>query len=884
LRTISIVKLLTVFAVAFSLATLSGPLSGNFHLPTVPLGHAAIQNCQTHTISGACSEFWYPAGPAMNTELATIFTDETAEFNNLQSGSPSIDLTDWLLPNSLLGPITSSPNFLITAPQGSIGYYELEFHLGNSQWGCGFNFGNAACGVQIRQGIAHMIDKNSFTSNEAAIAGHAAAIDNALPTTIGGGLPSPNPCGYDVSFSQSGTQCVVGANGGTSYHLGASGTGADGFSWIQPPGSADLNAAAQHFVNAGVATGFNPTTSVLTGISAAAASNVPNLFIRNDNVPRFDLGNSLAAEICYLFTGAYTVPCTYLTTVQGPITAFPGFTTSKTTVNLNWSMYTAAFGGGTFYDSSLYFGYDSRFVSGVASIQSPAGPCDANSVPTASAGDYEYACDPAYDSLATSMETAPCQTAAGDPALGASSNLPTGPNNGICPGTTVLSSISAGIQAEAEFGSKVLTLPVFETTDQFGYLNNGWVRIANNSQFGISNFFTWLNAWNSAPVVPGTVRQGFKETTKSVNPYIASTVWDTFIMGNVFDSLYVADPLAPSQLINWMTISTFQESNSSLGYTAPAHTLTTYRFTLRPDLYFQDGTQVTSYDVAFSYLSLVGQGAFLGTGATSMTGVTVLQPHQFDISVNSLGPFTLASITGLPIVPGRYWTNAGSSSWDTARNACTGSVACAKSQYTLSGAAVNCALDCSHFPASLMTINSADTAATFDPISAHIFVGSAPWQCGAVTTSGSGTCSPGGIQNPGAGSSYTLTRFGAGVTNCQQSTCYFRSSSTLATYLWSEAGTFLAYTAVAACFGVAVNLAGSCGHFQQGIGNPGTGTQVGLNQVTIANRFYLLNWLAPFDWATNPPVGIGTLPPVLYEGPTTLNPASVAGCPNGYDC
>lgn len=821
----------------------------------------------------------------MNTELATIFTDETAEFNNLQSGTPSIDLTDWELPNSLLGPIGSSPNFLITAAQGSIGYYEIEFHQGNSQWGCGFQFGTSSCGVQIRQGIAHMIDKNSFTSNEGAIAGHAAPIDNPLPTTIGGGLPTPNPCGYDASFAQSGTQCIVGANGGVSYHLGAS-AGADGFPWLQAPGSADLNAAAQHFVNAGVATGFSPTTSVLSGISSAAASNAPNLFIRNDNVPRFDLGHSLAAQICYLFTGLYTQPCTYLSTVEGPITAFLGFTTSRTTVNLNWNMYTAAFGGGTFYDASLYFGYNSRFVSGVSSIQAPAGPCDANSVPTASAGDYQYVCDPTYDSLSTQMETAPCQTATGDPAIGSSSNLPTSPGNGICPGTTAtLSSISAGIQAQAEFGSKVLTLPVFETTVQYGYLNNGWSRISNNSQFGISNFFTWLNAWNGAPVVSQTLRQGFKETTKSTSPYIGSTIWDLFIYGNVYDSLYASNPLAPSQLINWMTISTFQETNSSLGYTAPAHTLTTYRFTLRPDLYFQDGTQVTAYDIAFSYLSLVGQGAFAGTGATSMTGITVLQPHQFDIGVNSLGPFTLASLTGLPIVPGRYWTGAGMSSWDTARNACTGSVACPKSQFSLSGANVNCALDCSHFSAALMSINPADTAATFDPISAHILVGSGPWTCGSVTTSGSGQCTVSGTQNPQAGSSYTLTRFGAGVTNCQQSTCYFRSSSTLATYIWSEAGSFLTYQQVAACFGLPVNLSGSCGHFQQGIGNPGTGTSVGLNQVTIANRFYLLNWLAPFDWATNPPLAIGTLPPILYEGPTTLTPASPGSCPAvGYDC
>jgi len=824
----------------------------------------------------------------MNTEAVTVFSDETSEFNNIQSASPSIDLTDWLLPNSLLSTFTSSPNFLITAAQGSVGYYEIEFHLDNSFWACGFNFGNSACGIQIRQGLAHMVDKNSFTTNEAAVGGHSAPIDNPLPTTSGGGLPSPNPCAYDASFAESGTQCIVGANGGVSYHLAASGTGANGIPWIYAPGSTDLNAAAQHFVNAGVATGFNAGTSVLTGVTAAALANPPTFFIRNDNVPRLDLGNSIAEETCYLFTGSYSAPCTALKTVLGPITAFPGFTTSINSVNQNWWAYTAAFSGPTFFDGSLYFTYDSRFVSGIPSIQAPTGPCDSNSVPTAGAGNYMYSCDPAYDNLATQMELAPCLSAPGDPAIGATSNLPTAPGNGICTGFTQLSAISAGVQGEAEFGSKVLTLPVFETTDQFGYLNNGWVREANNSVLGLANFFTWLNAWNPSPVVPGTIRQGFKEQLKTANPYIASTVWDLYIYGNIFDSLYGANPLAPAQLFNFMTISTFQLSNSSLGYPAPAHTQTTYRFTLRPDLYFQDGRQVTSYDVAFSYLTLLGSGAFQSSGASTMTGITVLQPHQFDISVNSLGPFTLPNLTGLTIQPGRYWTNAGSSAWDSAITTCTTGAGCGKSQYSLSGpnsvCNTNAPFNCAAFPATLMTIAPADTAATFDPVSNHIMVGSSGWTCGTVSSSGSGQCTPGGTM---VTNSWTLTRFGAGVSACQQSNCYFRSSSNAALWIWSEQGganSFLNFEAVASCFLQPVNLSGPCAHWQQGIGNPGTGSQVTSSQVTIANRFYALNWIAPFDWATNPPIGIAPFPPVLYEGTTTLSPASAVGCPNGYDC
>lgn len=834
----------------------------------------------------------------MNTLQATIFTGETAEFDAIQSSPSLIDLTDWPLPTSLINTFTSSPNFLVTAAQGSIGYYEIEFHLDNSFWGCNFNFGNSACGVEIRQGLSHLIDKNSFAANEATIAGRASPIDNPAPTTSGGGLLSPSPCGYDASFPEIGTQCIVSANGGVSYHLQSSGTGANGIPWIYPPGSPDLNAAAIHFVNAGLATGFNSTTSVLTGISPAVTSNPPgyDAFLGYD-VPQVDLRNSFEQEVCYLFTGSYAACPTILKTTSGPTTRFPGFITSTSSVSQLWWIYMAKFSGPTFFDGSLYRSYNSRFVSGVSAIQQPAGPCDPSSVPTSDAADYTYACDPTYDSLTSQMELAPCISAQGDPAVGAASNLPTSPGNGLCAGTTQLSAHSAGIQAEAEFGSKALTIPVFETTNQYGYLNNGWTRVDNgNAAFGLANFFAWLDAENPAPVVPQTIRQGFAEAPYNVNPFLALSPWDLYVVGNIYDSLFAQNP-AYNQFINWMTVSTFQLSNSSLSYPAPAHTLTTYRFTLRPDLYFQDGKQVTSYDVAFSYLSLVGSGAFLGTGAMPMTGVTILGTHQFDIGVSSLGGFTWPNLTGLPVVPGRYWTNSGSSAWDGAIITCTTNSGCGKSQYTLSGSSPVCnnntPFNCVAFPASLMTINPAYTTATFDPVSNHILVGSGPWTCGIVTTSGSGSCTSSGTMIVSPGGIWTLTRFGAGVSTITQSNEYSRSSTNAALWIWSEQGganSFIEFSTLVACYGQPVNLTGPCAHWQQGIGNPGTGNLVGISQVAIANRFYGLNWVAggppepPYDWATNPPWAISPFAPVLYEGPTTLNPASAVGCPNGYDC
>jgi hypothetical protein len=198
-----------------------------------------------------------------------------------------------------------------------------------------------------------------------------------------------------------------------------------------------------------------------------------------------------------------------------------------------------------------------------------------------------------------------------------------------------------------------------------------------------------------------------------------------------------------------------------------------------------------------------------------------------------------------------------------------------------------------------MNVDPIKLSALYDPIANKILVGSGPFQCGTVTSSGSGTCTPGGVTNPGVGQSYTLTRFGNGFPpNSPPFDVYFRSAGNLALWIWTQNNgdfthDFLNFVFVESCFNLPALPIGTttgCGHFQQGIGGMnGGGSPVGLNQISEVNRFVGISWVAPFDWATAPPLGIGALAPVLNEGSITLNPSSISGCTSaypigGYDC
>jgi hypothetical protein len=802
----------------------------------------------------------------MDTEQASIFTDETSEFIGLQAGT--IDLTDWPLTPALVSSLGPNSGFYVSSTIAEHGYFEIEFMLASNFWGVNMNFGNDAKGLQIRQGISHLVDKVKFVNTDPNIAGSATAIDNPLPTS-NGGLPSPNPCSWDGQFNQTGSNCAIGAPGGTAYHLGSA-AGVN-FVWQPALGSADFCAAAQHFVNAGLASGYNapPGNCVLTGISPLVTQNTVGFFIRSDDPPRLDLGQGLAQEICALFGQGFVTGCApYLSTTIGSITAFTGFTTSTTSVDVSWGMYTAGFGSSFPFDSSLYFAYNSRFVSGISSIKAPTGPCSSQAVPSSSAGNYMYMCNQAYDSISSQMEFSPCFSATGDPVLGQPSNGP----GGRCLNSNSLSVISAGVQTEDLFGKGAYTIPIFERSDQFGYLHN-WSNVINNEGSGIANYFTWLNAYSATPAQSGTIRQGFKQTTRSLSPYIASTIWDFDIIGNIYDSLNIVDPLSNAELLDWMSLTSSQLSNSVLSYTPPPGTVSSFRFTLRSDLFWQDGRRVTSWDAKFSYLTLKNTGAFQSSGLAPMTGVTVLSPTQFDVNVNGVGPFTKLFLTGPTIIPGHYWSVCSGGVWD-------GDV--------ISG----------QVPDSCMSPDSAKITATFDPLAAGILIGSGPWVCKSSTGVVGIGCSSSGHMNPGPGGSYTLQRFGKGLSpGSSLNNAYFRSAGNLALYLWSGNNgdfvhDFLNFGVVAGCFGQPSQPLGTtagCGHFQQGIGANGGPKVVDVSTIGVVNRFVGLNWVQPYQWTSSPPPGITANPPVLREGTALLSPASVVGCSaayptGGYDC
>ncbi|OLE91452.1 MAG: hypothetical protein AUF79_04465 [Crenarchaeota archaeon 13_1_20CM_2_51_8] len=992
------VRLLLILTVAFSLVSLPGVFSSSFNLPSIHIVRASNE-------TGVGN--WYPAGAQEQTLSVGVGNGASSGcLGWLSTGQ--VDACDWPLTASEQSSCATNTAILCSLPMPDHGYFEIQFNLAGVIWGIPMDFGNSAAGIELRQGFAHLFNKQSFTNNDAACASTNCVPDDApVPACTSsagctnGGLPAANPCGWDTKYNEiSGTNCVVGAPGGTAYNCSFStacptGTviGTTTFPWQAVIGSRDFCAAAQHFIQAfadanitGVTTNANcelvppkggwpsVVTSVTTSMACIGTASTANAcaFIRTTE-PRKSLGEGLTQDICALFSpawGAWTTlagqpfscdntntgtsnaacshsSCAFLQEVEGSIVQFCGFTTSVTGVPDNcWGFGTFGFGQVFPFDSTLYFEYSSIYVdmtpvtciNATCSIFTPGSPCLSNVISN-SAANYMYVCSPTYDKLSSAMEFSNCLVTPGpatDPTFNQAS--PTfascsgaavtgGAGATTCIGASpVCSALSAGYQAEDYFGSHAFTIPVWTGFDVQARLSNwplggaspGFITAFGGGYSASASIWEWLDAYSSTPAVAGTFRQGFLTTLDSVNPFDFTTLWDGYLLSNIYDSLFNANPQCtnfvslalslgapqcPSvlELIDWMTTShtflCYQGgplcNATTLGYgnsTYFAGTTADLRLTLNRNNHWHDSGPVTAWDVKYSFMNLNATGAFQATSLANVAHINVIDEFTLDLNLKAKGPFTEFFIGGVTIIPGHVWSACGASTWNSG---VTGK--------NIAGTAiVNAPEDTcvgTFSSPSIVTVGTtrADSP-TFSVIGNTFLIGSGDYTCESLGGTGhpavgtiGGGCSVDNTDTPASGlNDFTLTRTGCVIastgTDCGvagSSSDYFRSGGALASYVWtgdigSGSADFSRTLTVNSCHSSMPSA--NCPHWAQGIGNPGgTGNNlVGLAQRLKVNSYRGVSWINFATPQSNGSLGVLACAAGYTLPGTTITPCTVS--------
>jgi ABC-type transport system substrate-binding protein len=129
------------------------------------------------------------------------------------------------------------------------------------------------------------------------------------------------------------------------------------------------------------------------------------------------------------------------------------------------------------------------------------------------------------------------------------------------------------------------------------YEGKNWVGQVNQAGFGTNSWWSTLNAhpegYDLGDGQYMTMRYGFKSATLDLlNPIYATWYWDWEVMGRCYDSMLARDPYT----LLWRPYIAYAVDIGTYG--PDDNTMVTYH--LYDDVYFSDGVQLTSADVAFT--------------------------------------------------------------------------------------------------------------------------------------------------------------------------------------------------------------------------------------------------------------------------------------------
>ena len=188
-----------------------------------------------------------------------------------------------------------------------------------------------------------------------------------------------------------------------------------------------------------------------------------------------------------------------------------------------------------------------------------------------------------------------------------------------------------------------------------------WTGIGNSPGYGIDNGYTFLNMHPVGyPTGPNmTIRYGFKvPEIKQLNPIYASWLFDWNVLGLIyFDSLLATEQYDPSALYPWLaseyTLDTYEHPTYG--------TCSRATFTLRPDVYWSDGTPLTVADIYFTYVELKHILESRGlpppwwwSNVQDILSFSILDPYRFEVLLDVKSYWALFWVNSY-ILPKHIW-------------------------------------------------------------------------------------------------------------------------------------------------------------------------------------------------------------------------------------
>jgi len=193
-----------------------------------------------------------------------------------------------------------------------------------------------------------------------------------------------------------------------------------------------------------------------------------------------------------------------------------------------------------------------------------------------------------------------------------------------------------------------------------------WLGLCNTAGVGSNTWFSYVNG-NPNGTLYGdganmTLRYGWSEQgyPKHINPFYSEWYWDSMVLGAMYDSLGYRDPYdlsiwKPDLVTSW-SVGLWKDPLT--GTNKSKVTLT-----LRPDVYWSDGTPLTVADVAFSLVEstplLIAYGnspPWWWPTAELVKSLTIVDAYTIEILYNVQSFFVEGwTLGGFYIIPKHIW-------------------------------------------------------------------------------------------------------------------------------------------------------------------------------------------------------------------------------------
>jgi len=193
-----------------------------------------------------------------------------------------------------------------------------------------------------------------------------------------------------------------------------------------------------------------------------------------------------------------------------------------------------------------------------------------------------------------------------------------------------------------------------------------WLGFCNYAGIGSNTWFSYLNGYPNGTVYGDgqnmTLRYGWSEQgyPKHINPFYSEWYWDSMVLGAMYDSLGYRDPYDLSvwkgDLVSNWTVGTWTDPVTSISKSKVT-------VTLRPDVYWSDGTPMTIADVVFSLVEstplLIAYGnspPWWWPTAELVKSLSIIDAYTVEILYDVLSFFAEGwTLGGFYIIPKHIW-------------------------------------------------------------------------------------------------------------------------------------------------------------------------------------------------------------------------------------